>query len=98
MAYARGHEASSIALSLKGHPNMTTIRPVLPPDPEGLNEDRAEWAEHALAAFMAVTGTDTKDALSDLLCNLIHWSDRHFHDFHHHLERAKRNYAEETMR
>jgi hypothetical protein len=39
----------------------------LPPDPEGMNDDRAEWAAAALRHFQCTTGTDYDDALTDLL-------------------------------
>jgi hypothetical protein len=69
----------------------------LPPDPESMNNDRAEWAEKAIDKFIDVTRTDTEDALSDLLCNLRHWADRNGQDWTQALDRAMRNYAEETM-
>lgn len=50
-------------------------------DYEPCNDDRAEWAEHALSVFCEVTGLDLEverdDAVSDLLCNLGHYCDRH---------------------
>lgn len=36
------------------------------------NLDRAAWAETALDAFRAETGTDREDAVCDLLCDLMH--------------------------
>jgi hypothetical protein len=48
----------------------------LPPDPEKMNHKRATWAAAALNAFKSITGTDEADALGDLLCDLMHWSDR----------------------
>jgi hypothetical protein len=33
----------------------------LPPDPDNLNDNRAEWAGAALATFMRETGTDQED-------------------------------------
>lgn len=81
------------------------IEKPLPPDPEEQNEMRADSADVALDAFAHETGLDSsgdKDecALSDLLCNLMHWCDRqpladHF-DFDAMLDRARANYAEET--
>ncbi len=71
----------------------------LPPDPEGMNDDRAGWAETALQAFMAETGTDVEDALSDLLCDLQHLCDRFpaLGDFATQAARAAQAYEEETM-
>jgi hypothetical protein len=48
----------------------------LPSDPEGMNDNRADWAGHAISAFQIQTGTDFDDALKDLLCDLMHWCDR----------------------
>jgi hypothetical protein len=49
---------------------------ILPPDPESMNDDRAEWAAAALTEFQRVTGTEDEDALGDLLTDLMHWADR----------------------
>lgn len=68
----------------------------LPPDPDGMNDSRAEWAWAALRAFMLATGTDMEDAMSDLLVDLMHWADRHNFDFELVLDQARRHYAEET--
>lgn len=69
---------------------------LLPPDPEGMNDDRAGWAGAALKAFRDVTHCDHEDAVSDLLANLMHHCDRSGLSFEEELERARRNYAEET--
>jgi hypothetical protein len=45
------------------------------------NLDRAEWAAAALRHFQCITGTEYDDALTDLLCDLKHWSDREDIDF-----------------
>jgi hypothetical protein len=68
----------------------------LPPDPEGMNDDRAEWAHEAIIGFMKRTGTDFQDSLGDLLCDLMHWSDRAGFDFQIALDRAHAHYTEET--
>lgn len=68
----------------------------LPPDPEGLNDDRSSWAGIAIAAFMAATNTEPENALSDLLCDLMHWADRRGECFDSRLEHARHHYAEET--
>lgn len=70
----------------------------LPPDPEGMNDRRAEWAAAALRAFMEATGTDEEDALGDLLADLMHWADRNNFDFESALDRARSHYVEETAR
>lgn len=68
----------------------------LPPDPEKQNDDRAKWAGIALAQFQSETGTEDADALCDLLCNLMHWADRHNEDFDAELTRARNHYDVET--
>jgi hypothetical protein len=37
----------------------------LPPDPENMNDDRAEWAVAALRHFQCTTGSDYDDTLSE---------------------------------
>jgi hypothetical protein len=68
----------------------------LPLDPDGQNNERATWAKAALLAFMAQTGTDYEDALCDLLCDLMHLSDREPFDFETALEHARDYYLAET--
>jgi len=67
-----------------------------PPDPEDMNDDRADWAEAALIEFRRITGTDDEDALGDLLCDLMHWSDRNGGDFENALRLARLHYDAET--
>jgi hypothetical protein len=68
----------------------------LPPDPEKMNGDRAEWAAAALRHFQCVTGCDYEDSLGDLLGDLIHWANRENFDFEAALFRARGHYAAET--
>lgn len=68
----------------------------IPPDIDGKNDDRAQWADEALRRFMAVTGTDREDALSDFLCDALHWCDREGFDFKNELRRARGHYDAET--
>lgn len=71
----------------------------LPPDPEGMNDERAQWAETAIKAFMRETGTDPDDAVADLIADLMHLCDRdwaNYGKFGAQLARAKRHYKEET--
>jgi len=70
----------------------------LPPDPEGMNDSRAEWAGAALSSFMMVTGTDEEDALGDLLADLMHWADRNGYDFDAALDPGRWHYDAETDR
>lgn len=82
--------------------NTATIRNI-PADPDDLNDDRAEWAQHALDQFAQLTGMDEgggneedETVLGDLLADLMHWCDRHGVDFEAKLAGARANYAEET--
>jgi hypothetical protein len=68
----------------------------LPPDPEGMNDERAAWAGRAVRVFTEATGTDAEDALCDLLADLMHWADRHRFDFDHELQRGRSHYEAET--
>jgi hypothetical protein len=68
---------------------------ILPPDPDRRNDKRAEFAQAALDAYRAITGSDATDAPPDLLGDLMHWADRHG-DFEDALERARQHYAAET--
>jgi len=60
------------------------------------NEDRARWAKAALQVFIERTGVDYDDALGDLLCDLMHLSDREPFDFEVAFNRARDHYAAET--
>jgi hypothetical protein len=78
---------------------MTDILPrrLLPPDPDGMNDDRADWAGTALRTFQDLTGADHGDALCDLLCDLMHLCDRDdLGSFGVQLLRARRHYDAET--
>jgi len=68
----------------------------LPADPENMNAARSEWAAAALREFQRITGTDHEDSLGDLLCDLMHWSDRNNFDFDAALCRAQWHYEAET--
>jgi hypothetical protein len=67
-----------------------------PPDPEGMNDERAQWAAAALCCFQEETGSDDETALGDLLCDLIHWCDRNNFDFDAVLATARMHYEAET--
>jgi len=75
----------------------------LPPDPDGQNDHRAGWADKALVAFQTITEADSEERhhlLSDLLTDLMHWSDRiqmmDGASFENELERAREHYKAET--
>jgi hypothetical protein len=61
-----------------------------------MNDKRAAWASLSLRAFITETGVDEEDSLGDLLCNLMHWSDRNNYDFDAALDRARFHYEAET--
>ena len=68
----------------------------LPPDPEGMNNDRAEWAAAAMRHFQYTTGCDFEDAIGDLLADMMHWCDRNGVAFEQALAQAREHYTEET--
>ncbi|ODR99305.1 hypothetical protein AUC68_04740 [Methyloceanibacter methanicus] len=68
----------------------------LPPNPDGQNNRRAAFAETALAAYMRNNAVDPDSCLADLLCDLMHWSDRNDFNFADELLRAQGNYDAET--
>lgn len=72
----------------------------VPPDPEGMNDERAEWAEQALTTFGEATRgdylEDPRSNLVDLLCDLRHWADRNAIDFPAALWSSEVHYTEET--
>jgi hypothetical protein len=70
---------------------------LLPPDPEGMNDNRSAWADEAIAVFILATGTDLEDAVSDLIADLGHWCDRHGISFDEELRRARFHYDAETL-
>jgi hypothetical protein len=71
----------------------------LPPDPDDMNPERAEWAEQSLKVFMDSTGVDAGDAICDLLADLMHLCDREseeYGSFETALSRAQMHYDAET--
>ena len=69
---------------------------LIPPDPEGMNENRANRARIALLAFMAETRqTDESEALGDLIVDLLHLNDRSPTPFVAPLAKAAGVYKEE---
>ena len=102
---ARWYQQSSAADTIRVHRDdpfyplgeMIAELKALPPDPDNMNNDRAEWAASALRQFQCVTGTDYEDALGDLLGDLMHWCDRNNFDFELALNRARGQYGDETL-
>ena len=70
----------------------------IPPDPEGMNEQRAEWGGMAIDQIQNTTGCEPEHALADLLGNLRHWADRSQYDWATEFKRAMDCYAEEVGR
>ena len=72
---------------------------------EPSNEQRAEWAYAAVEAFACKTRQDSSGDLkhdlecvvSDLLCDLMHLSDRDGFDFDRAMNSAAGNYQEELV-
>jgi hypothetical protein len=57
------------------------------------NEKRAEWAQGAIDSFQDITGTDDEDAISDLLCDMMHLCDSNDGpDFLSEVARARGHY------
>lgn len=73
----------------------------LPPDPEEMNDDRAEWAAQAVDTFARATGMfdneDNQTILADLLCDIRHWCDRNDASFAGALQTAEMHYEAETQ-
>jgi hypothetical protein len=87
---------SDRVLAALGDGQTQSLQKFLPPNPDKLNADRAQWAGAALEEFRRATGSDYEDALGDLLCDLMHWSDRNNFDFDAALCRAQGHYKAET--
>lgn len=73
----------------------------LPPDPENMNDDRAEWAAAAIHAFghttrMIQAGEDHDTIVCDLIADIMHWCDRNEVDFDDCLRIATNHYSAET--
>ena len=52
-----------------------------PPDPEGMNDERAHRAAVAVKAYKAIKGVDPDCLVRDLLSDLRHFCDRNRLDF-----------------
>jgi hypothetical protein len=87
------HSPADVAVQIIDHDVPAVI---VPPDPEGMNDDRAEWAGAAIRHFQCTTGTDWEDTVADLLCDLMHFCDRESFDFQKELDRARMHYEAET--
>ena len=71
----------------------------LPPDPETMNEQRADAAGRSLDLFTRTFGEEDgggEQNLSDLLADLAHYCDRNELHFAYCLQTAKMHYDAET--
>jgi hypothetical protein len=78
-----------------------TLHDGIPPDPEDMNDNRADWAGLAIHKFAQTTGMDEANEdndtiLSDMLTDILHWCDRNKVDFDECLSVARSNYVDET--
>ena len=86
----------------------SAIRTMLPPDPEEMNERRAQWAADTLT-FFEIHGENPEDAateeerrtlleqnLSDLIADFAHFCDRNGLEMKNVLRMAMTHYFEET--
>ena len=94
MPRANHHQDSTSQLDAE----VTVSGLQLPPDPEGLNDQRAGYARAALMHFMDITNATPDCALRDLLGWLIHLCDRdqQFGHFDEEAAKAAEAYLEET--
>lgn len=65
-------------------------------DPDGQNEDRADWAEDMIQSIMNSTGTERETALRDGLADLMHWAHREGYNFGDELRVACNQFRDET--
>ena len=70
----------------------------LPADLQDMNAARAAYADAALHLYQGLIKAFDENALTDLLCDLMHWSDRNDISFATELRRARSNYKAETTR
>lgn len=69
----------------------------LPPDPDDMNDKRADWASSAVKRFQELTRTDDETAIGDLLSDLMHLCDRSGENFEELLRKGRDHYREETL-
>ncbi len=67
----------------------------LPPDPEGMNNQRSELAFYAMREFAQQSRTNPEFVLRDLMVDMMHWCDRHGESFADALDLATQSYQEE---
>jgi hypothetical protein len=78
------------------------LRRALPADPECKNDERATRAKEAVMAYRQTASVERKvgrkDAVRDLLCDLMHLCDRdrRFRTFESSLQLAEQRYQKQT--
>lgn len=70
----------------------------LPPDPEKMNEHRANRANSMMQEFWHSTDDVPEQPFAEILCDFMHWADRNGVHFADSLARARVYYALETSR
>ena len=94
---SRGARALAAAQQAAAQTRKEERRKKLPPDPELMNDERAEWAESVLDLYQRITRCDREPALRDLLCGMMHWCDRNNENFDESLAWAEDYYYEDTL-
>ena len=77
---------------------QSELRLALPHDPDGGNDRRAKQARRTIGAYRDLTGAKRKNAVSELICDLMHLCDRdrHFRKFERAMDLAHELYEEQT--
>lgn len=70
----------------------------VPPDPDNMNDLRAQWADDALVSFERDRGDQEKfvQNLANLLCYIGHWCDRNGLQLAKVWKMAAKRYSDET--
>lgn len=78
----RGERSRFVHLDSDSEPSFELDEQACIHQADAQNDDRADWAESALRAFSAKTGSGVKDeGLHDLIADLGHYAERHHIDF-----------------
>jgi hypothetical protein len=69
----------------------------LPPDPDGKNDKRAEWAGMCILLMHMLSGADNGvESLGVLVTYMFHWCDRSGYDMDKVFRRSRDMYRQET--
>lgn len=63
--------------------------------PQIENAKRALQVDELVERFQTVTGSEDSEALTDLLCDLMHWADLTGNEFETHLKLSRIHYKAE---